>query len=214
MNFESKEIKKNYESNIAKKYNFSLLPKISSWKKKTLSDSSLKRGNKVLVFCCGTGMDFPYILNRIGKEGKIIGVDFSSEMLKNAHERIKKEKWSNIELIEADVTKFKGKLAKDFDTAVCTLGMSVIPEYKSAYYNLISYVKTHGEIIIADVQLIPGWLAHLNFIPVVLTKKYGGTYEGYQNTIELCSIMKNELTDVIKKDLFFKSYFYCIGKVK
>ena len=161
--------------------------------KVAFNDSSLKSGDSVLAFCCGTGLDFPHILMRIGKDGKIVGVDFSSEMLNQAQEKIRKNKWENIELIEADVTKFKNKLDKKFDVGICTLGMSIIPEYKSAFDNLISYVKNQGEIIIGDAQLASGWLACFNPITIFLAKEYGGTYAGHQNSIELCDIMKKEL---------------------
>ena len=184
------------------------------WRKLAFNDSSLKSGDRVLVFCCGTGLDFPPILKKIGKDGEIVGVDFSSEMLNKAKEKISKNKWENIKLIEADITKFKDKLDKKFNVGVCTLGMSIIPEFKSAYYNLFSYVKKHGEIIIGDMQLASGGLARLNPVTISLAKKFGGTYEGHQNSIELCSIMKKELTEVRKREFFFKSYFYCIGKIK
>ena len=64
------------------------------------------------------------------------------------------------------------------------------------------------------MQLASGWLARLNPLTIFLANKYGGTCEGHQNSIELCSIMKNELTGIRKKEFFFKSYFYCIGKTK
>ena len=92
--------------------------------------------------------------------------------------------------------------------------MSIIPEYKSAYYNLFSYVKKQGEIIIGDMQLASGWLARLNPLTIFLSKKYGGTYEGHKNSIELRSMMKKELTEIREREFFFKSYFYCIGKTK
>ena len=214
MTFESKKIEEIYAGKVAKKYDLSMPPFFARWKKKAFNDSSLKSGDRVLVFCCGTGLDFPHILRKIGKDGEIVGVDFSSEMLNKAKEKIRKKKWENIELIEADITKFKDKLDKKFDVGICTLGMSIIPEYKSAYYNLFSYVKKQGEIIIGDMQLASGWLARLNPLTIFLSKKYGGTYEGHQNSIELCSMMKKELTEVRKSEFFFKSYFYCIGKTK
>jgi hypothetical protein len=36
-------------------------PFFMSWKKKAINDSSLKSGGRILVFCCGTGLDFPAI---------------------------------------------------------------------------------------------------------------------------------------------------------
>ncbi|MFC1771496.1 class I SAM-dependent methyltransferase [Candidatus Margulisiibacteriota bacterium] len=212
MTFDSKKIEEMYAGKLAEKYDLSMSHFFAGLKKKAFNNSSLKRGDRVLVFCCGTGLDFPHILKKIGKEGKIVGVDFSSEMLNKAKEKIRKQKWENIELIKADITKFRDKLDEKFDVGVCTLGLSIIPEYKSAYYNLLSYVKKQGEIIIGDMQLASGWFACLNTFTVFLAKRYGGTYEGHQNSIELYSMMKKGLTGVRKREFFFKSYFYCIGK--
>ncbi len=214
MTFESKKIEAIYAGKMAKTYDLPISHFSGKYKKLAFNDSSLKSGDSVLVFCCGTGLDFPHILRKVGKDGEIVGIDFSSEMLNKAKEKIRKNKWENVELIEADITKFKDKLDKKFDVGVCTLGMSIIPEYKSAYYNLFSYVKKQGEIIIGDMQLAPGWLARLNPLTIFLAKAFGGTYKGHQNSIELCSMMKKELTEVRKREFFFKSYFYCIGKTR
>ena len=206
------KIKEIYAGKVAKKYDFSLPPFFAIWKKKAFNDSSLKKGDRVLVFCCGTGLDFPHILKKIGKEGEIVGVDFSFEMLRKAKEKIEKENWGNVELVEADITKFEDKLDKKFDAGVCTLGMSIIPDYKSAYYNLLSNVKKQGEIIIGDMQLASGWYAYLNPVTIFLAKKFGGTHEGHQNSLEIYAMMKKELTEVKKREFFFKAYYYCIGK--
>ena len=210
---ESKTIENIYKEKMANKYDLSMSHFFGRFKQKAFNNSSLKNGDVVLVFCCGTGLDFPYILKRIGKTGKIIGVDFSSEMLKKAQEKIKRNRWKNIELIKNDVTKFENKLDTKANVGVCTLGMSIIPNYKMAYYNLISNIKKNGEIIIGDMQLASGWHARLNPITLLLAKKYGGTYKGHQNSLELFSLMKKELTDLKKQEYFFKSYFYGIGKI-
>jgi ubiquinone/menaquinone biosynthesis C-methylase UbiE len=214
MNLESKKIKEIYAGKVAARYDFSMPPFFVAWKKKAFNDSSLKRGDRVLVFCCGTGLDFPPILKKIGKEGSIIGVDFSSEMLKSAKEKIKKNNWENVELIEADITKYEGKQDEKADVGVCTLGLSIIPEYKKAFNNLLSQVKENGEIIIGDMQLATGWHARFNPFTIFLAKKFGGTHEGHQNSLELYARIKKELRDVRKKEFFFKSYYYCIGTKK
>lgn len=214
MTLKSETIRKIYSGMATHHYDLPISHFFGTYKKKAFADSSLKDGDNVLVFCCGTGLDFPHILKKIGKNGKIVGVDFSSEMLRIAENKIRRKKWENIELIEADVTTFRDQLDKGFDMGVCTLGISIIPEFKSAYYNLLSYIKSNGEIIIGDAQLASGWSAHLNPVTVFMAKRFGGSYEGHQNSLELCSLMKEELTGVIKKEFFLKSYFYCIGKTK
>jgi len=211
MNLESKKVKEIYESKLTKKYDIRMPHSFTTWKKKAFNESSLKQGDRVIVYCCGTGLDFPHIIDKIGKEGKIIGVDYSSKMLQKAKEKIGKKKWSNIELIEADITKFK-ELEIKADVGVCTLGMSIIPEFKTAYYNLLSNVREQGEIIIGDMQLASGWLARFNPLTVFLSKEFGGTVEGHQNSLDLYSLMEKELTIVKKREFFLKSYYYCIAK--
>lgn len=189
----SKTIRKIYAGITAKHYDYPISHFFGKYKKLAFKESSLKNGDSVLVFCCGTGLDFPHILPKIGNEGKIIGIDFSSEMLEMAKKRIKKNKWGNIELIEADVTQTTNLPDNTYDVGVCTLGISIIPEYKDAYTNLLSRIKTHGEVIIGDIQLAPGKLSLLNPLTVFLAKKYGGSYTGHQNSADLCNIMKREL---------------------
>ncbi len=212
MNLDSIKVKGIYSGKVARKYDFSMPPFFLKWKKKAFNESSLRKGERVLVFCCGTGLDFPYLLNKIGKEGKITAVDFSAEMLNLAKQKIKKNNWKNIELIEADITKFENIFKEKFDAGVCTLGMSIIPEYKMAYHNLLRHVKTGGEIIIGDMQLASGILAVFNPLTIFLAKKFGGTRAGHQNSLEIYAMMKKDLSNIKKREFFFGAYYYCIGK--
>ncbi len=214
MSFDSNKVKQIYEGRVAKRYDFSMPPFFLKWKKLAFNDSALKKGDSVLVFCCGSGLDFSFILNKIGKEGKIVGVDFSSERLESAQQKINENNWDNISLIQADVTTFKYQMEEKFDAGVCTLGMSIIPEFKSAYYNLLAHVKKNGELIIGDMQLAPGWLGQLNPFTIFLAKKFGGTHQGHQNSLEICRLMKKDLSNINKREFFFNAYFYCIGKTR
>jgi ubiquinone/menaquinone biosynthesis C-methylase UbiE len=214
MTFESKNIEAIYASKVARKYDFKMPPFFLKWKKLAFEDSALKSGDRVLVFCCGTGLDFPYILDKIGPGGQIVGVDFSAEMLRSARLKIEEHGWENVELIEADITKYKGAGDKKYDVGVCTLGLSIIPDYRQGYRNLVSSVKRQGEIIIGDMQLASGWRARLNPVTIMAAKKFGGTREGHQNSIEVRAMMEQELTDVRQREFFFKAYYYCIGRTK
>jgi ubiquinone/menaquinone biosynthesis C-methylase UbiE len=212
MSIDSKKIKGIYTGKVAKYYDLPISHIFSKYKKQAFIDSSLKQGDSVLVFCCGTGLDFPEIIKKIGKEGKITGIDFSAEMLQKAKKRTEKNNWNNIELIQADVIEFNDDSGFQYDSGVCTLGLSIIPEYLTAYYNLLTNVKENGEIIIGDMQLASNWYARFNPFTIFLAKRFGGTYEGHKHSIELITLMKKELKDVRKKEFFLRSYYYCIGK--
>ena len=212
MKTESSKIKEIYSGNVTKHYDLPISHMFRKYKEKVFNVSSLKRGDRVLVYCCGTGLDFPGIENKIGEEGHIVGVDFSHEMLEKAKQRIEKYGWNNVELFEADVTAFSLDNEELFDVGICTLGLSIIPEYKAAYYSLVSKVKKCGEIIIGDMQLASGWYARFNPITIFLAKRFGGSFEGHQNSLEVCALMKKEMKEVTKREFFLKSYYYCIGK--
>ena len=54
------------------------------YRKLTIEFLDLKRGDTVVELGCGTGLNFPLLQQRIGDEGKIIGVDITDKMLENA----------------------------------------------------------------------------------------------------------------------------------
>mgnify|MGYP001109019617 FL=1 len=51
----------------------------------------LKPGDAVLDLCCGTGLDFPFLLQKIKVRGRLLGVDLSFEMLQQAKKKIGSE---------------------------------------------------------------------------------------------------------------------------
>lgn len=67
----------------------------------------LKPGDCVVDLGCGTGLNFPLLIQNIGPEGRLIGVDFSSEMLARARKRVDRSGWKNVELIESDIAAYE-----------------------------------------------------------------------------------------------------------
>ena len=51
---------------------------------------------------CGTGISFERLHRDVGPQGRIIGVEFSPEMLELARRRVERNGWSNVTLIEGD----------------------------------------------------------------------------------------------------------------
>lgn len=214
MNFSADSIKSIYEGNVAKRYDRLTSHFFAHFKKKAFENSSIKSGDTVLVYCCGTGLDFPHIRNLIGDTGRIIGIDFSREMLKQASEKVEKYEWDNIELIEGDVVEYSERIAVKADAGVCTLGLSIIPDYLAAYESLLSNVKVGGEILVGDMQLAAGKMAVFNPLVLRMSRRFGGTREGHQNSRLLRAKMMQDLADVQTRAFFFNSYYYCVGKIK
>jgi len=107
---------------------------LQKYKSIAIKRSKLKHGDRVLIFCVGTGLDILPVIEKIGNTGFIFGVDFSKEMLSVAQSRIDRLGFSNIKLLANDITEFsiQDHLLKPFDVAICMLGFSIIPNFLSA----------------------------------------------------------------------------------
>lgn len=175
--------------------------------------ASLKEGDAVLVFCCGTGMEFASIIDRIGSTGKILGIDNSPSMLAVARERMVREGWKNVELVQADVTEvtFDPTLFSLFDAGFCTLALSIIVEWRRVYENFVSFIREGGTVVIADMQLASGWRGLLNPISVLASVPFGGTYEGHAASQAIVDLMRESLHDVRKEEFLLGSYFFALG---
>lgn len=130
-------------------------------RKKVIDKLDLKPGDKVLDLCCGTGLNFPYLLEKVGKGGEIIGFDLSKEMLFAAEKAIKQNKWNNIKLIRGDATRLS--LAKaSFDGILSTLGLSTIPDHEKAMMKAKEVLKLNKKMVVLDAESFSGVWRLLN----------------------------------------------------
>ncbi|MDD5127406.1 MAG: class I SAM-dependent methyltransferase [Dehalococcoidales bacterium] len=83
----------------------------------------IKPGASVLDVGTGTGVFVPYLLQKIGRHGKLTCLDFSAEMLKIARA---KHFEGNITYLCADIAS-SGLADESFDTVVC---YSVFPHFE------------------------------------------------------------------------------------
>ena len=88
----TQDIKAKYRRQ-AKRYDFAvqlyrlLGLRIKAYRLRAVELLRLKRGDCVVDLGCGTGLNFDFLTERIGPEGRLIGVDISPEMLAGARER-------------------------------------------------------------------------------------------------------------------------------
>lgn len=179
---------------------------------RAIEAAGLARGDKVLVFCCGTGREFAAILERIGAEGSIVGVDFSAAMLARAQYSIEREGWTNVTLVEADVTDFEPPGGGAFDVGICTLGMSIIPEWTAAFDGLLAAVRPGGRVVVGDLQLATGLRALLNPLVSWWTRPYGGSLQGHANTRALFERMQAQLELVATGEDGHATYRFCVAR--
>ncbi|MGR8980058.1 MAG: class I SAM-dependent methyltransferase [Gammaproteobacteria bacterium] len=145
------------------------------YRKRAVAALKLRDGGTVVEIGCGTGLNFPFLLQFIGSNGKLIGVDLTDAMLKKAGDRIRRKGWTNVELVEADAASY------DFPAGIqgilSTFALTLIPEYEQIIARSAEALAGGGRLVIADFKKpdnFPLWLVKLG---VFITKPFGVTLD-------------------------------------
>jgi demethylmenaquinone methyltransferase/2-methoxy-6-polyprenyl-1,4-benzoquinol methylase len=119
----------------------------------------LRPGNTVLDLACGTGVNFALIEQHIGPSGTLVGVDLTPAMLGRARARVAERGWRNVRLYESDASRLTAQRlealgalepGERFDAALCTLALSVIPDWENAWNAMLSAVRPGGTVAVMD----------------------------------------------------------------
>ncbi len=121
----------------------------------------LKPGGTVLDIACGSGRNFPSLQKAVGETGRLIGFDYSAEMLEAAGRLVDAHQWQNVRLLLGDAAELDISDG-NIDAAVSTLGISAVPDYRKAIGRVRDVLKTGGIFAVCDAKPFEGPFAILN----------------------------------------------------
>jgi len=120
---------------------------------------SLQRGNGVIELGCGTGLNFPFLMEQIGPEGRLIGIDLTPGMLDIARERVERSGWNNVELTQSDIAAYD--FPEGINGVLATGLFGYIPEYDRVIKAASQSLVPGGHLAILDgkqPENLPSWL--------------------------------------------------------
>ncbi len=127
--------------NAAELYEQFLVPTIFvPWAQHLLSNSVPQAGDNVLDVACGTGIVARMAKARVGKKGRVVGVDLNAGMLDVARSVAGD---CGIEWIEADVGNIPLE-GRTFNTAFCQQGLQFFPDKLSALREVARLLRPDG----------------------------------------------------------------------
>jgi demethylmenaquinone methyltransferase/2-methoxy-6-polyprenyl-1,4-benzoquinol methylase len=135
----------------------------------------LERGDCVVDLGCGTGLNFPLLIEQIGSQGRVIGVDLSAEMLACARERAERAGWSNIELVQSDMAAYE--FPDGVNGVLSTGAFGFVPEYERVIKRALHALAPRGRLVILDGKWPERWPFWLLKLFVWLSRPYGLTFE-------------------------------------
>ena len=170
----------------------------------------LKPGDTVVELGCGTGLNLPLLERAIGPNGRIIGVDLTKPMLDQARERIARQGWQNVELVQSDAAGYT--LPDGLDGVISSFAITLVPEYDQVIGAAAKALKPGGKIAILDLKLPewnPRWLSR---VAVAVTRPFGVTLDlAGRHPWESVARYFN---DVRREDYYFGFGYLAVGTAR
>ncbi len=210
---------KNMFSDISGKYD--LLNDILSlgihriWRRKVVKQSAIskKENVSILDLATGTGDLAIAFKKKIGNSGKVIGIDFSEEMLKIAREKAKKNEL-DIDFRKGDATSLEFE-ENSFNVASIAFGIRNVDSVTSCLNEMARVVKPGGKVIILEFGQPDGLFSHIykyysKYIIPVLGRIISKNFSAY-NYLQVSSAKfpcREEFIEIMQSTGKFSETYY------
>ncbi len=168
---------------------------------------ALRDGDTVVEIGCGTGLNFPLLEEAVGHRGRIVGVDLTDAMLQEARDRVHREGWTNVDLVECDAARYE--FPEAVNGVISTLALTLVPEYDAVIRRAAEALAPGGRIAILDMKEPAGWPPWLVRLAVHLTRPYGVTLELADR--HPWESVRRYLREVSFREFYFGALYLSVG---
>nr|WP_249305937.1 demethylmenaquinone methyltransferase [Lederbergia citrea] len=154
------------------------------WREETMKKMNVQPGNQALDICCGTGDWTMALASKVGSEGKVIGLDFSKNMLKIAEEKKSDNQLDQVNLIHGNAMELPFE-DNTFDYVTIGFGLRNVPDYMQVLEEMFRVLKPGGMAVCLETSqpTMPGfrqlYYAYFRFIMPLFGKFFARSFNEY-----------------------------------
>jgi SAM-dependent methyltransferase len=140
-----------------------------------LALSKIKLGETVLDLGSGAGFDCFLASKRVGKTGKVIGVDMTEEMIEKARANAKKYNYSNVEFKLGDIEELPIE-DNSIDVIISNCVINLAPDKLKVFKEAFRVLKSGGRMYVSDIVLLGELTEEQKNNPYLLTGCVAGAF--------------------------------------